>query len=48
MEDALKFSLLTGVLPMIEEFPLEDIARAYDKMMNSTVHFRAVLNIWNQ
>lgn len=28
---------------MIEEFPLEDAARGYDRMMTNQVRFRAVL-----
>ena len=44
-EDALRFSVLTGVRPMVEVFPLEQAALAYDKMMSGKVHFRAVLKI---
>lgn len=44
-EDALNFSVLTGALPMIETFPLEQAALAYEKMMTARVHFRAVLKI---
>ncbi len=44
-EDALNFSVLTGALPMIEVFPLEQAAQAYEKMMTAKVHFRAVLKI---
>ncbi|HMF34765.1 MAG TPA: alcohol dehydrogenase [Candidatus Lokiarchaeia archaeon] len=44
-EDALRFSVLTGVLPMIEVFPLEEAALAYEKMMTSKVHFRSVLKM---
>jgi len=43
--DALNFSLLTNVRPMIETFPLEQVALAYDKMMSANVRFRAVLTI---
>jgi propanol-preferring alcohol dehydrogenase len=44
-EDALRFSILTGVRPMVEVFPLEQAALAFDKMMSAKVHFRAVLKI---
>ena len=37
------FSLFAGVRPIVEEFPLERAGEAYEKMMSSTVHFRAVL-----
>lgn len=45
IEDTLHFSVLTKVIPMVEEFPLEQAAIAYKKMMDSTVHFRAVLKM---
>ena len=44
-EDALRFSVLTGVRPMVEVFPLEQAALAYEKMMSGKVHFRAVLKM---
>lgn len=44
-EEALNFSVITGVTPMIEIFPLEEAALAYEKMMESKVHFRSVLKI---
>jgi D-arabinose 1-dehydrogenase-like Zn-dependent alcohol dehydrogenase len=44
-EDALNFSVISGVLPMIEVFPLEEAAKAFEKMMTSKVHFRSVLKI---
>jgi D-arabinose 1-dehydrogenase-like Zn-dependent alcohol dehydrogenase len=44
-EDALRFSVLTGVRPMVEVFPLEQAALAYEKMMSAKVHFRAVLKM---
>jgi len=44
-EDALRFSVLTGVRPMVEAFPLEQDALVYEKMMSGKVHFRAVLKI---
>jgi len=42
-QEALSFSLLTGVRAMIEVFPLERAAEAYDSMMSGKVRFRAVL-----
>jgi D-arabinose 1-dehydrogenase-like Zn-dependent alcohol dehydrogenase len=44
-EDTLRFSLLAGVMPMVEVFPLEQAALAYERMMSAKVHFRAVLKI---
>lgn len=44
-EDTLNFSLLTGVRPMIETFPLEEAATAYTRMMSNQVRFRAVLKV---
>jgi D-arabinose 1-dehydrogenase-like Zn-dependent alcohol dehydrogenase len=44
-DDALYFSQLTGVLPVIEVFPLEQAAAAFEKMMTARVHFRSVLKI---
>jgi propanol-preferring alcohol dehydrogenase len=44
-EDALNFSVISGVHPMIEVFPLEQAAQAYEKMLASKVHFRSVLKI---
>ena len=46
-EDALNFSVISGALPMIEVFPLEQAALAYEKMMTAKVHFRAVLKMGN-
>jgi D-arabinose 1-dehydrogenase-like Zn-dependent alcohol dehydrogenase len=42
-EDTLNFCVLTGIRPMIEEFPLEEAARAYERMITNQVRFRAVL-----
>lgn len=47
IEETLRFSLLSNIIPTIEEFPLEKAAEAYQKMMDSKVHFRAVLKISN-
>lgn len=42
-QDTLAFSALTGVRPMIEEFPLARAAEAYDRMMSGAARFRVVL-----
>jgi D-arabinose 1-dehydrogenase-like Zn-dependent alcohol dehydrogenase len=44
-EDTLKFSVLTGIMPMVEVFPLEQAALAFEKMTSSQVHFRSVLKM---
>jgi D-arabinose 1-dehydrogenase-like Zn-dependent alcohol dehydrogenase len=44
-EDTLRFSELTGVRPMIETFPLEQAAQAYDRMMSGKARFRVVLTV---
>jgi alcohol dehydrogenase, propanol-preferring len=43
--DAVTFSLLFNILPMIEMFPLEKAAEAFEKMMSAKVRFRSVLKI---
>lgn len=45
IQDAVNFSLLTNVRPVIETFPLERASEAYEQMMAASIHFRAVLNI---
>jgi D-arabinose 1-dehydrogenase-like Zn-dependent alcohol dehydrogenase len=45
IEDTLRFSELTGVRPMIETFPLEKAAEAYERMMSGKAQFRAVLTM---
>jgi D-arabinose 1-dehydrogenase-like Zn-dependent alcohol dehydrogenase len=42
-QDTLSFSALTGVRAMIEVFPLERAAEAYERMMSGKARFRAVL-----
>jgi D-arabinose 1-dehydrogenase-like Zn-dependent alcohol dehydrogenase len=44
-EDTLRFSELTGVRPMIETYPLEKAAEAYDRMMSGKAQFRVVLTM---
>jgi D-arabinose 1-dehydrogenase-like Zn-dependent alcohol dehydrogenase len=43
-EDALAFSALSGVRPMIETMPLERAAEAYEKMLSGKARFRMVLS----
>jgi len=44
-EDTLRFSAMTGVRAMIEEFPLVDAQRAFDRMMSGKAQFRVVLTM---
>ncbi len=44
-EDTVRFAELTGVRPMIETFPLERAAEAYDRMMSGNAQFRVVLTM---
>lgn len=44
-EDTLQFSLLSGVRPMIEKYPLEKVAEAYDQMSSGRARFRVVLTM---
>jgi D-arabinose 1-dehydrogenase-like Zn-dependent alcohol dehydrogenase len=44
-EDTLNFSVLTGVRPMIETYPLEKAAEAYARMMSGDAQFRVVLTM---
>jgi D-arabinose 1-dehydrogenase-like Zn-dependent alcohol dehydrogenase len=44
-EDALRFSEITGVRPMIEKFPLAKAAEAYARMMSGKAEFRVVLTM---
>jgi len=44
-EDTLQFSLLSGVRPMIERYPLEKAAEAFDQMMSGRARFRVVLTM---
>ncbi|CAM3353945.1 zinc-binding dehydrogenase [Paenibacillus taichungensis] len=45
IDDAVRFSVLTDVRPMIEVFPLEKASEAYEKMMSAKTRFRAVLSM---
>jgi D-arabinose 1-dehydrogenase-like Zn-dependent alcohol dehydrogenase len=42
-QDTLEFSALTGVHPMIEKYPLDRVAEAYEQMLSGKVRFRVVL-----
>lgn len=44
-EDTLNFSVLTGVRPMIEKFPLERAAEGYERMMSGKAEYRVVLTM---
>ena len=37
MEDTLKFSVITKVIPMVEVFPMDQVKVAYEKMMTAKV-----------
>jgi D-arabinose 1-dehydrogenase-like Zn-dependent alcohol dehydrogenase len=45
MEDTLHFSEISGVRPMIETYPLERAAEAYERMMSGRAQFRVVLTM---
>lgn len=42
-QDTLEFSALRGIGAMVETYPLEDAAEAYERMMSSDARFRVVL-----
>jgi D-arabinose 1-dehydrogenase-like Zn-dependent alcohol dehydrogenase len=44
-EDTLNFAVLTGVRPMIETFPLERAAEAYQRMLSGKAEYRVVLTM---
>jgi D-arabinose 1-dehydrogenase-like Zn-dependent alcohol dehydrogenase len=44
-QDTMVFSAMTGIRPMIEEFPLERAAEAYDRMISGGARFRVVLKM---
>jgi len=44
-EDTLRYSALTGVRPMIERYPLEKAADAYQQMITGKARFRVVLTM---
>ena len=45
IEDTLRCAELTGVRPMIETYPLEKAAEAYERMVSGKAQFRAVLTM---
>ncbi len=44
-EDTLNFSAFSGVRPLIETFPLEKAAEAYERMITNQARFRMVLRV---
>jgi D-arabinose 1-dehydrogenase-like Zn-dependent alcohol dehydrogenase len=44
-QDTLEFSALSGVRPMIERYPLQKAAEAYDQMISGRARFRVVLTV---
>jgi D-arabinose 1-dehydrogenase-like Zn-dependent alcohol dehydrogenase len=44
-EDTLRFSVMSGVRPMIEKFALKDVAKAYERMTSGHAEFRVVLTM---
>ena len=44
-QDTLEFSALNGVHPMIEKYPLDRVAEAYEQMHSGKVRFRVVLTL---
>ena len=42
-EDTLNFSVLSGIKPMIETYPLEQAEEAFNRMMSGKARFRVVL-----
>jgi D-arabinose 1-dehydrogenase-like Zn-dependent alcohol dehydrogenase len=44
-QDTLEFSAQSGVHPIIEKFPLSNVAEAYEQMHRGKARFRAVLTM---
>jgi D-arabinose 1-dehydrogenase-like Zn-dependent alcohol dehydrogenase len=44
-QDTMEFSALSGVHPMIEKYPLERVADAFEQMHSGRVRFRVVLTM---
>ena len=44
-QDTMEFSALVGVHPMVEKYPLERVAEAYEQMHSGKVRFRVVLTM---
>jgi alcohol dehydrogenase len=45
VEETLRFAALTGVRPMIEELPLDQVDTAYGRMMSGQARYRMVLTM---
>jgi len=45
IEETINFSTLFKIKSMVEIFPLEEVATAYERMITSKVHFRSVLKM---
>ncbi|WP_205471077.1 alcohol dehydrogenase catalytic domain-containing protein [Nocardioides sp. SYSU D00038] len=43
VEDTLRFAALTGVRPMTETFPLDEVTAGYERMLSGDARFRVVL-----
>lgn len=43
VEETLRFAALTGIRPLIEEMPLEEVETAYQRMLSGDANFRMVL-----
>jgi propanol-preferring alcohol dehydrogenase len=46
-EDTLAFSVLTGVRPKVEVYPLAKVSEAYERMLSNRARFRVVLKMGN-
>ena len=44
-EDTLNFCVLSGVRPMIEIYPFEEVEQAYARMLSGKAEFRVVLTM---
>lgn len=44
-EDTMDFSVLAGIRPMIETFPLQRASEAYERMMSGKARLRVVLDM---
>jgi alcohol dehydrogenase/propanol-preferring alcohol dehydrogenase len=44
-QDTMEFSAMTDVHPMIEKYPLDRVAEAYEQMHSGKVRFRVVLTM---
>jgi D-arabinose 1-dehydrogenase-like Zn-dependent alcohol dehydrogenase len=44
-QDTLEFSAFSGVRPMIERYPLEKAADAYQQMISGKARFRVVITM---